>query len=197
MTANSGDLFTELTRDSLPASSMSVFITGFVSTEEVQTNKLFKYIKVIVNEFTGKGSTGNKFNIKCRYLQTDIRIDKKVNKTKKNSNVMITGELVTTNSEFQIDIQDLNFLPMSMANIEVTTTSDGSASSSYTWSATAISSGRLSAQAMADTSINTSNTPQLTNDQTDDDADDRDNNEIVTDTSTNIQTTRRKRTRKV
>ena len=31
---------------------------------------------------------------------------------------MITGELILINSEFQVDIQDLNFLPMSIANIE-------------------------------------------------------------------------------
>ena len=41
-----------------------------------------------------------------------------IRETRKNSNIMITGELILINSEFQVDIQDLNFLPMSIANIE-------------------------------------------------------------------------------
>ena len=41
-----------------------------------------------------------------------------IRETRKNSNIMITGELILINSEFQVDIQDLNFLPMSISNIE-------------------------------------------------------------------------------
>src|ERR1044072_8411010 len=101
MTANAGDLM-ELNQDNLPASSITVIITGFI-TEDTQNNNTFKSIKVITNEFIGGGSAGKKF-IKCRYLRSDERIDKKIIKIKKNSSVMITGELTFINSEFQIDI---------------------------------------------------------------------------------------------
>lgn len=39
MTANAGDLLPELTRDNLPTSAISVFITGFV-VEEVHNDDM-------------------------------------------------------------------------------------------------------------------------------------------------------------
>src|ERR1043165_4404857 len=77
---------------------------------------------------------------------------------------MITGELTLVNSEFQIDIQDLNFLPMSMANIESTTTTSNS-TSLYSWSKTT-SLGRLSAQSMANTASSNNSTPNSSNPNT-------------------------------
>ena len=73
-------------------SSISVFITGFV-VEHIQNDNIFKGIKTITTEFTGGGNTGKKFYIKCRYLRSDERIDKKVSKTRKNLSIFITGEL--------------------------------------------------------------------------------------------------------
>ncbi|CAG8760385.1 5235_t:CDS:1, partial [Rhizophagus irregularis] len=40
-------------------------------------DELFKSIKLNVNEFVGKGNVADKFNIKCRYLKADERIDNK------------------------------------------------------------------------------------------------------------------------
>src|ERR1043165_963480 len=170
MTANAGDLM-ELNQDNLPASSITVIITGFI-TEDTQNDNTFKSIKVITNEFIGGGSAGKKFSIKCRYLRSDERIDKKIIKIRKNSSMMITGELVLINSEFQVDIQDLDFVPISMANIESTTTTSGP-TSSYSWS-TPISLGRLSAQTMANTNTHENSTPnsQLIN------TDNKDNDEV-------------------
>ena len=162
MTANAGDLM-ELNQDNLPASSITVIIIGFI-TEDTQNDNTFKSIKVITNEFIGGGSAGKKFSIKCRYLRSDERIDKKIIKIRKNSSVMITGELTLVNSEFQIDIQDLNFLPMSMANIESTTTTSNS-TSLYSWSKIT-SLGRLSAQSMANTASSNNSTPNSSNPNT-------------------------------
>ena len=128
MTANAGDLM-ELNQSSLSASSISVFIVEFV-IREVQGDNMFKSIKVITTEYIGKGGAGKKFPIKCRYLKSDERINNKVVKTRKNSSVMITGELILIDSEFQVDIQDLNFLPISIASIE-STASNNATSSSY------------------------------------------------------------------
>lgn len=139
--ANSGDLM-EITKEHLPVSSISVFIVGFV-VEQVKSDNIFKSIRVAVTEFIGGGNAGKKFYIKCRYIKSDERIDKKVSVARKNSNVMISGELILDDSEFQVDIQDLNFLATSVANIESLATS-----SQYSWS-TARSSGRISAQEMA------------------------------------------------
>ena len=147
----------------MPASSITVIITGFI-TEDTQNDNTFKSIKVITNEFIGGNSVGKKFSIKCRYLRSDERIDKKIIKIRKNSSVMITGELTLVNSEFQIDIQDLNFLPMSMANIESTTTTSNS-TSLYSWSKTT-SLGRLSAQSMANTAFSNNSTPNSSNPNT-------------------------------
>jgi hypothetical protein len=147
MTANAGDLM-ELTKDNLPISSISVFITGFF-IEHIQNDNVFKGIKIAVNEFTGGGNTGKKFYIKCRYLKTDIRIDVKVQKIRKNSSVLVVGELVLIGTEFQVEIQDLNFLPMSIASIDLEAKS--STSSSYSWPSLAVSSGRITAQEMANT----------------------------------------------
>ena len=147
MTANAGDLM-ELTKENLPTSSISVFITGFF-IEHVQSDNMFKGIKIAVSEFTGGGNTGKKFYIKCRYLKTDTRIDVKVNKIRKNSSLLVVGELVLIGSEFQVEIQDLNFLPMSIASIDSATSS--STPSSYSWSSSAVSSGRITAQEMANT----------------------------------------------
>ena len=80
MTANAGDHL-NLTKDKLPISSISVFITGFVKEQVKVENNLFKYIKITVSEFVGGGSNlGKKFVIKCRYLITDERIDRKYQK---------------------------------------------------------------------------------------------------------------------
>jgi hypothetical protein len=125
---------------------------------------LFKHIIIATTEYTGGGggNTGKIFHIKCRYLKTDDRINKKVIKIRRNSHVLITGELVLiNNSEFQVDIQDFNFLPMSIANMEMSTTTSGSSSSSlYSWS-NITSSGRISAQDMANTHISENRTPAM------------------------------------
>lgn len=140
MIANSGDLI-EIAKENLPISSISVFITGFIA-EQVQSDNMFKSIKIAVTEFIGGSNAGRKFYIKCRYMKSDERIDKKVSAARKNSSVMIVGELILINSEFQVDIQDLNFLATSVANIESLPIS-----AQYSWSGR--SSGRVSAQEMA------------------------------------------------
>ena len=61
----------------------------------------------------------------------NARIDKKAIKAKKNSHLFVTGEMVHSDDEFKIDIQDIIYLPMSIANIE--NTSDTSISSLYAW----------------------------------------------------------------
>jgi len=73
---------------------------------------------------------------------------------------MVIGELVFIDSEFLIEIQDINFLSTSNANIQ-TPTSD-STSFLYTWT-TATPTGRLSVQAMANntSSANPNNTQEL------------------------------------
>src|SRR3954447_5240944 len=140
MTANAGDLL-NLPKDNLPVSSISGFITGFVKEQVKIENDLFKYIKITVNEFVrGGNNLGKKFVVKCRYLIADERIDKKVAKTRRNSCLMIMGELNFVDSEFLIDIQDINFLSTSNANIETSTSE--STSSLYTWT-TATPTGRL------------------------------------------------------
>ena len=75
------------------------------------------------------------------------RINRKVVKMCKNSNVMIIGELTYLETEFVVEIQDVNFLPMSIANVEAALT-DGS-TSPYSWPSVGQSSGRMSAQEMA------------------------------------------------
>ena len=145
----------KLNWDNLPISSISVFLTGFV-TEQVQNdhNVLFKSIKITVTEFTRSGSAREKFLVKCRYLKLDQRIDKKIIKTQKNSNIMVIGKLTQVDSEFQVDIQDINFFPMSIANLESSSSSTGgSVSSLYSWSEQI--SERMSAQAIANASLNT------------------------------------------
>src|ERR1051325_1785532 len=74
-------------------------------------NSLFKTIKLAITEYMGSGSTGNKFSIICRYINSDERINRKVVKMRKNSNVMIIGELTYLEMEFVVEIQDVNFLP--------------------------------------------------------------------------------------
>ncbi|PKY62991.1 hypothetical protein RhiirA4_490599 [Rhizophagus irregularis] len=100
-----------------------------VSTQVQSDDDLFKSIKLTITEFVGRGSVGEKFNIKCRYLKTDERIDNKVKKIRKNSNVMILGEMILVNSEFQVEIQDINFITMTNTNIGSST--DNSISSLY------------------------------------------------------------------
>ena len=136
-----------LTQENLPPSSISVFLTGFVAEQVQNENNLFKFIKLAVTEFVGGVNTGKKFLIKCRYLKSE-RINKKIMKTRKNSSVFITGELISVESEFQVDIQDMNFLSTSVSNIESATASTN-VFSLYSWSATNQNSGRISAQAMA------------------------------------------------
>ncbi|CAB4443777.1 unnamed protein product [Rhizophagus irregularis] len=87
ITANAGDLI-EISKDNLPTSSVSVFITGFVVDQVQNDDNIFKSIKIITSEFAGNNT--NKFYIKCRYLKTDERIEKKATKMRKNSSVMIT-----------------------------------------------------------------------------------------------------------
>ena len=106
-------------------------------------------IKIVTTEFAGGSSAGKRFYLKCRYLKTDERIEKKVSKVRRNSSVMIVGELTLINSEFNVEIQDLNFLPTSIANIESSATSSSSAFSLYSWPATL--SSRISAQEMTNT----------------------------------------------
>src|SRR6266498_3919674 len=110
-----------------------------------------------------------------------------------NSSIMITGELILINSEFQVDIQDLNFLPMSMTSIESTTTSDSTFS--YSWSAS-ISLGRLSVQVMANTNTHGNSTPNIQPINTDNNNDsnevsnkvnDEINDENITNPSPNTQ----------
>ncbi|CAG8531486.1 6123_t:CDS:2 [Funneliformis caledonium] len=127
----------QVTANADDITGLSVFITGFI-TKTVKIDNLFKTIKITVTEYIGKGSAGNNFIITCRYLKSDERIDKKVIKTRKNSNLMITRELTFVDPEFVVEIQDINFLPMSIANVEP---------------ASGQSSGRISAQVMANTSL--------------------------------------------
>jgi hypothetical protein len=142
MTANAGDII-NITKDNLPASAISVFITGFIVEQVQHDDDTFKSIKVVTTEYAGSNSAGKKFYIRCRYLKTDGRIENKVGKARKNSNVMIVGELVLINSEFKIEIQDLNFLSSTIMTIESSGTSS-SPSSLYSWSTNA--SSRISAQ---------------------------------------------------
>jgi len=154
MTVNAGDLI-DIIPEKLPISSISVFVTGFAA-ESVQddNDELFKSIRIIVTEFIRNGGSGKKFHVKCRYLKSDERIHKKLTRVRKSSNLMITGELIHIESEFKIDIQDVNFLPMSIANMESLSTSpNNSPSSQYSWSTTE-QPGRMSAQAMANASVN-------------------------------------------
>lgn len=72
-------------------------------------------------------------------------------KVRKNSCVMIIGELIFIDSEFQVDIQDMNFLSTSISNIESPTIS-ANISSLYSWSNSNQNSGRITAQTMANTS---------------------------------------------
>ena len=62
--------------------------------------------------------------------------------------MMIIGELICVNSEFQVDVQDMNFLSTSVSKIESTNSSN--ISFMYSWSTTSQNSGRITAQAMAD-----------------------------------------------
>ena len=195
MIANAGDL-TEITKDNLPASSISVFITGFVVDQAQNDDNIFKSIKIVTTEFVGGSNLGKKFYIKCRYLKTDERIEKKVAKVRKHSTIMITGELVLVDSEFKVEIQDLNFLPTTIASIESLTATSSSTSSLYSWPTTL--SSRISAQEMATTLSSASLTPttQTSNTVTNDEAiNNEDPSHNDNDTSANIRTPRRKRTR--
>jgi len=167
-------------------------------------NDSFKCIKLNVIEYAGSGSLGKKFCVKCRYLKTDARIDKKIMKARRNSCVMITGELICINSEFQIDIQDINFLSTSISNIESSTTSTN-ISSLYSWSATNQTSGRITAQAMANTSQENAdqnqneftNTDNNNEDPTEQDDDTLDSNEENSNnTKRNYSSKRKRKSRK-
>ncbi|CAI2177200.1 8877_t:CDS:2, partial [Funneliformis geosporum] len=172
-------------RDSLVSRWISLFVpenvlrfTGKFTLNElpphdpleviVNADTMFKSIKIFVNEFTKDTSSGKKFQIKCRYLKSDERINKKLIKARRSSNLLITGKLIQVDSEFQVDIQGINFLPMSIANLESSTKT--SLSSKYLWSTITQISGKVSAQAMANiflnqTSQKSSKTPSK--DQTD------------------------------
>ncbi|CAB4477934.1 unnamed protein product [Rhizophagus irregularis] len=60
----------------LTISSISVFLIVYVIRQVQDDDDLF-------NEFVGKGNVADKFNIKCRYLKADERIDNKVKKIHK------------------------------------------------------------------------------------------------------------------
>ncbi|GET00705.1 hypothetical protein GLOIN_2v1779967 [Rhizophagus clarus] len=75
------------------AKMISVFITGFVVDQVQNDDNIFESIKIITTEFA-------------------------VIKVKKNSSIMIIGELTPVDSEFKVEIQDLNFLPTSNGNFE-------------------------------------------------------------------------------
>jgi hypothetical protein len=198
MTANAGDLI-DLTKVNLPVSSISVFVTGFIKEQVKHENEIFKTVKITVNEFVGGGTGGRNFVVKCRYLKTDQRIDRKVIKTRKNSCLMVTGELSFVDTEFLIDIQDVNFISMSSANIE--TTNDVT-SSLYSWSTTT-SSGRISAQSMANNMLheNSTNATQHNQSENTNDNDDlpinyqetTEDNEYSNETLVNTHTNRKKR----
>ena len=87
MIVNANNLI-KLNQNNLPASSITVFIMEFIIKETQNDNK-FKSIKIITNKFIEKGDIAKKFPIRCRYLRSDKRIDKKVIKIKKNSSVII------------------------------------------------------------------------------------------------------------
>ena len=72
-----------LTQENLPPSSISVFLTCFAAEKVQNENNLFKFIKLAVTEFVGGVNTGKKFLIKCRYLKSDERINKKIMKTRR------------------------------------------------------------------------------------------------------------------
>jgi hypothetical protein len=74
MTANAGDHLT--------ISLISVFLIGYV-VRQVQDDDLFKSNKLNINEFVGKGNVADKFNIKCRYLKANERINNKEKKIHK------------------------------------------------------------------------------------------------------------------
>jgi hypothetical protein len=149
VTANAANLI-GLTKDTLSPGSISVTVTGSV-TEAVKFTRSFKYITIAVTEFAGTSNTINKFLIACRYLKSDMRIDKQIVKARKNSNIMITGELTYAGSEFFVDIQDVNYLSIYYTNMETAT-------SPYSWS-TSEPSGRLSMQTIAGTAGPDNNEP--------------------------------------
>ncbi len=91
-----------------------------------------------ITEFIRSRGLEKRFHIRCRYLKSNKRIDKKLVRTRIHSNLMITRELIYINSKFQMDIQDVDFLPMLIANME----------SQYSWP-TIEQTERMSAQAMA------------------------------------------------
>ncbi len=108
---------------------------------------------------------------------------------------MIIGELTFVDQEFLIDIQDMNFLSTSNANIETLT--NNSTFSLFNWSSTT-PSGRVSAQSMANnkSSENSINTSQDIENNKEFDSNDEDlttniqesnsNNENLAGTSSNI-----------
>ncbi|PKB96561.1 hypothetical protein RhiirA5_434628 [Rhizophagus irregularis] len=66
------------------------------------------------------------------YLKVDERIDNKAKKIRTNSNVMILGKMIFVNSEFQVKIQDINFI--TMMNTNIGNSADNSISSLYSTS---------------------------------------------------------------
>jgi len=90
----------ELTEKNLPVSSILTFVIGFVVKAVQADSDLFKNIRLVINEFVKDGSSGKKFHIKCRYLKFDKKIDKKLARIRKSSNLMITEELIYIDSEF-------------------------------------------------------------------------------------------------
>ncbi|CAG8680052.1 11869_t:CDS:2 [Funneliformis caledonium] len=113
MTANAADLI-NIGRDNLPISSISLNITEFARSSQGRP-------------------TGRTFCIKCRYLKSDRRIEKKATRIRKNSNLMITGEMISINIE---------------------SPTGKSTSSLYSWPAGQFSE-RISAQVMTSIASNT------------------------------------------
>ncbi|UZO23263.1 uncharacterized protein OCT59_015607 [Rhizophagus irregularis] len=80
----------------LTISSISVFLIGYVIRQVQDDDNLFKSIKLNVNEFVGKGNVADKFNIKCRYLKADERIDNKAKKSINRIFFLIYSTLLQT-----------------------------------------------------------------------------------------------------
>ncbi|CAI2185634.1 3330_t:CDS:2, partial [Funneliformis geosporum] len=152
-------------RDSLVSRWISLFVpenvlrfTGKFTLNELPPHDPLEAL--LLNQFKTK--------ILClkalKYLSMNLL---KIQVQEKNFKLSV-GKLIQVDSEFQVDIQGINFLPMSIANLESSTKT--SLSSKYLWSTITQISGKVSAQAMANiflnqTSQKSSKTPSK--DQTD------------------------------
>jgi hypothetical protein len=101
MTANAGNY--------LMISSIFVFLIGYIIRQVQDDDDLFKSIKFNVNEFVGKGYVVDKFNIKCRYLKADERIDNKAKKIHKQI-LFLNIFYIITNKTINIQLTINNIL---------------------------------------------------------------------------------------